>query len=97
MARILNDGACVWLSAQDTEDWATRPGHYWPCSTLRGRRVFAEFHGTDLVDLQLDGGRGDQDCDANEFNACVSDFLAARKQKLGRQWLHDAEAVLYPE
>lgn len=66
----------LWLSARDTEDWASRPGARWPCSFLAGRRLFAQFdrHG-DLVDLAIDGGRGDQDCPADEFNAIVADFI----------------------
>ena len=69
-------GTKIWLSARDTYAWAHRPGAAWPCSQLSDRRVFAELdaHG-DLVDMALDGGRGDQDCDANEFNALVSDML----------------------
>lgn len=67
----------LWLSANDTERWATRPGACWPCSTLRGRRLYAEFATNgDLVDMTIDGGRGDQDCDGNEFNAMTSDYLS---------------------
>ena len=69
-------GIKIWISANDTENWATRPGQRWPCSTLRGRKVFAEFEKNgDLVDLVIDGGKGDQDCDGNEFNAMISDFV----------------------
>jgi hypothetical protein len=69
----------VWLSADDTEHWASRLGAAWPCSQLRGRRVFAEFDSRgDLVDLAIDGGRGDQDCDGTEFSACLTDHIASR-------------------
>lgn len=73
----------IWLSARDTYDWANRPGARWPCSQLADRRVFAEFdrHG-DLVDVALDGGKGEQDCDSNEFNACIADHLRAKNVKL---------------
>ena len=69
----------VWLSARDTEQWATRPGAAWPCSELRGGSVFAEFDRQgDLVDLAINGGRGEQDCSADEFNACLTDHIASR-------------------
>lgn len=79
-------GTKLWLSANDTHAWATRPGASWPCSQLNNRRLFVEFDRRgDLVDISLGGGRGDQDCDANEFNALISDHLpeghpAARNQ-----------------
>lgn len=70
------NGTRIWLSANDTYKWSTKPGAVWPCSQLRNRRLFAEFdrHG-DLVDLCVDGGRGDQDIDSTEFNACITDHL----------------------
>lgn len=71
------DGSCtIWLSARDTYNWATRPGHRWPCSRLRNKRVRADFdsHG-DLTDYTVDG-RDDHDLTADELNACVSDHLA---------------------
>jgi hypothetical protein len=68
----------LWLSANDTYSWAHKPGASWPCSFLSGRRVVAEFdrHG-DLVDLSIDGGRGDQDCPCDEFDALVEDMLGS--------------------
>lgn len=76
-------GTKLWLSASDTYAWANRAGARWPGSQLADRRLFAEFdsHG-DLVDLSLDGGRGEQDCDGNEFNACVGDHLRQRNANL---------------
>ena len=71
----------VWLSANDTYDWAHKSGASWPCSQLSGRRVFAEFCGGDLVDVSFDGGRGEQDCDGTEFNACFADHIARRLPK----------------
>lgn len=79
--RIKSDefgGTKLWASADDTYDWAHRPGESWPGSTLSGSRVFAEFdrHG-DLVDFALDG-RSDAECDGNELSAFTSDALRAR-------------------
>lgn len=69
----------LWLSAHDTYNWAHRAGASWPCSELSGHRVFAEFDANgDLVDMAIDGRT--LDCDANEFNACTSDFLARRSK-----------------
>lgn len=69
-------GSKLWLSASDTYSWAHKPGAAWPCSFLSGRRLFAEFDSRgDLVDLSIDGGRGDQDCPSHELDAIVADYL----------------------
>ena len=69
-------GVNLWLSARDTYEWARKPGAAWPCSQISGRRLFAAFERNgDLVDVSIDGGRGEQDVDANEFNAITADFL----------------------
>lgn len=76
--RILSNehGTRLWLSANDTYNWAHKAGAAWPCSQLSNRRLFAEFDQRgDLVDMLIDGGRGEQDCDSNEFNACCTDHL----------------------
>ena len=66
----------VWISARETREWAHKDGASWPCSFLSGRRLFAEFdRNGDLVDLAIDGGRGNQDCPNDEFYAIVSDML----------------------
>lgn len=73
-------GTKLWLSANDTYDWANRPGERWPCSQLSGKRVFAEFDSRgDLVDMAINGKN--IDVDVNEFNAITSDFI---KAKLGK-------------
>jgi len=64
----------VWASADDTQQWAQRPGAKWPCSTLSGYRFFAEFDNGDLVDLSVEGGK-DIEFDAHEFNAFLSDCV----------------------
>ena len=69
-------GVNLWLSARDTYEWARKPGAAWPCSQISGRRLFAAFERNgDLVDVSIDGERGEQDVDANEFNAITADFL----------------------
>ena len=37
-----DSGVKLWLSANDTYNWATRPRAIWPCSKLAGNRLFAE-------------------------------------------------------
>ncbi len=66
-----NGGVRVWVSASETTEWARA----WPCSSLRGHRLAAEFDRTgSLVDYQIDG-RGCRDIPADEFNALTADFL----------------------
>ena len=72
--QTLEGGVKIWLSANDTYNWAHRPGNTWPCSQLSGHRVFAEYEqGGDLVDMAIDGKI--KDCDSNEFNAIMLDHL----------------------
>jgi len=67
----------IWFSESDTYDWAHKPGAAWPCSALSDKKVFVEFHDGDLVDIQINGGRGDRDCGGHELNAMVDDALNA--------------------
>ena len=77
--RINHDGESVllWLSASDTSNWASR----WPCSCLRGKRLFAAFDENGLYDVAVNGGRGEQDCPGDEFNAITADFIKTRLPK----------------
>ena len=47
--QITDSGVKLWLSANDTHRWATRPHAAWPCSELSGKRLFAEFDRGGLV------------------------------------------------
>lgn len=75
--KVHDDGSkLLWLSADDTWYWANNPGALWPCSFLSGKRLFVKFDANgDLVDLIVNGGRGDQDCPSDELNAMTEDFL----------------------
>ena len=67
-------GTQLWLSANDTYNWAHKSGASWPCSVLSGHRLRAQFDkDNDLIDVTIDGGS--KDCPADEFNAITSDFL----------------------
>lgn len=70
----------VWISADETYNWAHEPGAAWPCSTLSGKRVFAEFGRNGLVDIAIDG-RNDTDCDARELDAMIDDLLNKRDKR----------------
>lgn len=72
------DETRIWLSANDTWEWAHRPGYAWPCSTLSGHRLFAAFDSRgDLIEIAVDG-RDDADVDGVELSAITSDFISMR-------------------
>jgi len=63
----------IWLSSNDTERWATKPGASWPCSQCRGNRLFVELLDGDIVDFTMNGKSAD--IDSNELNAILDDHL----------------------
>ncbi len=63
----------IWLSANDTYNWAHKVGASWPCSTLSNRRVFVEFDDGDLIDIAIDG-KSANNVNAHEFNAMITDL-----------------------
>jgi hypothetical protein len=71
--RIHDTSVSLWLSANDTYQWA----HNWPYSELSSRRLYVCFDSNGLCDLAIDG-RNDIDVSANELNAITSDYLAKR-------------------
>lgn len=74
-----NCGVQLWLSANDTYNWAHKSGASWPCSVLSDHRLYAEFDETgDLIDMAIDGKI--KGCPADEFNAITSDFLLLQKE-----------------
>jgi len=74
--QITDSGVRLWLSANDTYRWATRPCAHWPCSELAGNRLFADFDQGGLIDLAIDGRPGD--CPTHELTAIVSDHLRGK-------------------
>lgn len=74
--RIRRNGTIqLWLSADDTYNWAHRPGASWPCSELSGHRMYAEFDRGDLIDLTVDGRS--RDIPVDEFSAIIEDYLGS--------------------
>lgn len=87
--RINTQNLSIQASAAETLRWAMDPAKRWPCSQLAGRRLFVAFAGNgDLVDMALDGGRGEQDCPAHELNAFVKDSIAARPRRIRERFAH---------
>lgn len=80
--RLQDNGTsiAVWISANDTREWANRPSDMWPCSTLAGKRLFAAFDSNGLYDVRVDGDWDDypDEVDGHEFNAIVCDMLRDR-------------------
>lgn len=79
--QIFQSGFNLWLSANDTYQWANRPNCRWPCSFLSNKRCFISFDPNGLCDFTINGGRGEQDCDGNELSAIVSDFMKGKLPK----------------
>lgn len=76
--RVSACGVTVTVSAAETAEWARR----WPCATLRGRRVSAEFDSGGLVDLAIDGHAAKDDIDGCEFDAIIADVVTAWRHRI---------------
>ena len=74
--QVWESGFNLWLSANDTYDWAHRPGRRWPCSQLSGKRLFVQYDRNGLCDLAVNGKI--RDIDAQELTACVSDAMRGK-------------------
>lgn len=76
---IIGNALKLWLSANETSKWAKRVNATWPCSQLAGKRVFVGYDSNGLCELLINGKQ--KDCDSNELNAIVCDFLEERYSK----------------
>lgn len=82
-----NKGYQLWLSANDTYNWAHRPNKSWPCSTLSNHRCYIAVDSNGLVDLTVDGQYPVKiDIDGNELSAIVSDHLPKELRHLWPIW-----------
>ena len=80
-------GFKLWLSAQDTFQWASRLNSRWPCSVIADRRLFVEFDSNGLMECAVvNGGRGDQNVPADELNAIVYDHVRTRLSQDNPAW-----------
>lgn len=69
----LNGYIALWLSANDTANWASN----WPQAYIYNKRMMAVFDPDgDLVDLTINGKNGD--CPLDEFNAICYDHIKPR-------------------
>lgn len=69
----------LWLSSNDTYDWAHKPGASWPCSQLSGNRIFVQWDTNGLCDFTMNGREAD--VDSTELNACCADHLSKKLPK----------------
>lgn len=82
-------GYQLWLSRNDTYTWANDPYRSWPGSTLRNERVFVGVDRNGLYDVSP------EDCDANELEAIVSDYLPKEARHLWPTWESVTEGKSY--
>ena len=69
----------LWLSANDTYNWAYRADASWPCSYLSGKRLWAEFNSGDLVDYEVNG-EYDDNVPGDEFTAITDDAIRRKER-----------------
>lgn len=74
------------LSAKETEEWATSTGASWPCSTLRGHRLWMQVDQNGLCDIRVDGKYNPDNIDRSELAACVEDHLPDDYKHLWPVW-----------
>ena len=77
------DGFKLWLSRNDTSDWAFGlgpNGKKWPCSGCEGRRLFVEFDQNGLLDMTVDGRSsfGRIHIGSDELSAIVCDHVEGK-------------------
>ena len=72
---IDNHNVKIWLSKNDTYNWANMPGQSWPCSQLANKSLFAEIEQGDLIDYAITPKTLNSDIDTTEFNAILQDFI----------------------
>lgn len=77
-------GYTLLLSAQDTRDWAHKPGAVWPASKLSGLRLQVFADETGLVSYATDEPW--TDVPYHEITACVADFLPAVCREFWPVW-----------
>lgn len=87
MKTLIHDNTVtLWLSANDTYNWARKSGAAWPCSDLSGRRLVACFDRNGLCDFSIDGGRGSQEVSSDELSAICADHLTRKLSRKHPAW-----------
>ena len=88
---VTRENVRLTLDAGNTYEWAHREGKRWPCSTLSGHEVWAEFDSGGLVDYTIDCNYPDPETgelciDGREFSAMTSDFMRPHVDKDHSCW-----------
>ena len=79
--KATNGGYKLWLSGQDTSNFARQ----WPCSTLGGEAVFIEVDSNGLCDARVTNVKTD-DIDGRELEAIVGDMLPPAYREYWPVW-----------
>jgi hypothetical protein len=79
-------GYTMYLSAQDTCNWATCPGKRWPCSRLAGHHTVVQVDRNGLFDFSVTGSQSNGPIENNELEACVADHLPADLRRFWPTW-----------
>ena len=61
-----NSSLFLHIYPKDTYDWAHKESMAWPCSTLSGKKIVAEYYGGELVDLKVFDGK--KEIDERQYN-----------------------------
>ena len=86
--KTFKNGYVLWLSKNDTYDWAHKPNASWPCSTVSNKYLMINVDSNGLCDLTVNGNSKHLDSiDANELQAIVSDYtLNTYAEKFWPNW-----------
>jgi len=80
-------GYIMWLSANNTYDWAHRVDNRWPCSELSNHRLCVVVDNNGICDMTFDGATSwTNDIDGTELDAIVSDHLPTDLRHLWPCW-----------
>jgi len=74
----------MWLSGNDTYNWARKPHAAWPCSQASGHRLMIQVDTNGLCDFTMDGHSADMAGD--ELDAIVADHLPTNLHHLWPIW-----------
>jgi len=80
------NGYCMWVSANDTYNWAHKVRANWPCSQLSGHKFFVAVDANGLYDFILDGRMVILAIDNTELMACVEYYLPTELKKYWPCW-----------
>lgn len=65
----------LWLTADETYNWANKPNGVWPCSTISEHDLYVEYDEHGLLDYYFDNQNRGYQFDDNEFSAIITDHV----------------------